>query len=529
MLEPQRESLESLSVPSRSSGVLKLEQIREWIEVYRRQNDGRFPGAHSGPIRDAEGKETGETWRAMESLFTRAARGAFARGLKGCGYTSLANFIDKSFPAEREPRLEKPDLTIDGIRSWVEAYRARNSGLLPSVRSGRIIDAEGKDTGETWVRVEYLFRSAAKGYPSRGLLGCGFSSLPDFLNKTYPAERQPKPDLTLEELRSWVDAHRREHYGRFPTADSGAILDEHGSDTGETWRGLESLFRAVGKGSPARGLSRYGFSSTKQFLDAAYPTERRGPLTLERIKGWVDAFRREHGGRFPSELSGEILDENGDRTGEQWGSISSLLRTAAKGYAARGLEGCSFGSLRRFLDAMYPALRRSSLTPAQIKEWVDIYRSKHDGQFPSELSGEVTDTEGNLTGESWGAINALFKSATKGSRSRGLLSSGFTSLAVFLDRMYPDERSARRDKAELSLDDIRAWVEAYRSSHGGRFPSTLSGAVKDRDGNDTGESWQGVNAMFRNSAQGFRGRGLHGCGYSSLSDFLNKTYPIDRA
>jgi hypothetical protein len=161
--------------------------------VYRVANKGRFPSAYSDNVLNADGNETGEKWLGIDALFRIAAEGFPARGLKDCGFTSLADFLDRTYPEERKPRakrVEKAGLTPEQIKEWVEVYRNANAGAFPSALSGNVLNADGSETGETWGVIHQLFRTAAKGFPARGLKGCGFTSLADFLDKTYPEERK---------------------------------------------------------------------------------------------------------------------------------------------------------------------------------------------------------------------------------------------------------------------------------------------------------------------------------------------------
>ena len=173
--------------------LLSVEQIKEWVDVYLVANKGKFPSVGSGTVLNADGSETGESWKAIDSLFKSAAKGYPARGLKDCGFTSLADFLDKTYPEERKARaqpVEKADLTLEPIKEWVDVYRSANAGAFPSVGSGNVLNSDGSEAGKTWSGIDALFRTAAKGSPARGLKGCGFTSLADFLDKTYPEERK---------------------------------------------------------------------------------------------------------------------------------------------------------------------------------------------------------------------------------------------------------------------------------------------------------------------------------------------------
>jgi hypothetical protein len=251
--------------------MLTVEQVCEWVDIYRAAHEGEFPTVKSGAIKDREGKDTGENWAAVNSLFWNAAKGCAARGLQHCGFGSLAEFLDKTYPTEREL---KAALSLSQIKEWVDAYREEHRGRFPARSSGTIKDCKGEDTGENWAAVNSLFWNAAKGFAARGLQHCGFRSLAEFLDKTYPAERELKAALSLLQIKEWVDAYRAAHEGEFPTMHSGAIKDREGKDAGENWRAVNSLFGNSAKGFPARGLQNCGFRSLAEFLDKTYPHER---------------------------------------------------------------------------------------------------------------------------------------------------------------------------------------------------------------------------------------------------------------
>ena len=343
-------------------------------------------------------------------------------------------------------------------------------------------------------------------------------------------------DLSVAQIREWVEVYRGANEGRFPSSLSGEILSADGSPTGETWGGLDSLFRIAQRGRPARGLQNSGFTSLSDFLDKSYPGERveKQDFSIEQIRGWVDAHRATNDGKFPSSLSGKILNADGSETGENWSGLQSLFRTAQKGSPARGLGGLSFKSLRDFLDKEYPGERKVRIEKAdlsidQIKGWVDAHRAANDGKFPSLSSGEVLNADRSPTGETWKKLDALFRTVQKGRPARGLQNSGFTSLSDFLDKSYPDEREIREKKQDPSIEQIREWVDVHRAANAGKFPSVKSGEVLNADGSPTGETWKGLDELFRKAQKGRPARGLQHSGFTSLSDFLDKTYPTERA
>ena len=115
MFEPKREEdLESLSLPARDSRLLTVERIRDWVDAYREANDRSFPAANSGAIKDRDGQDTGETWMAVDSLFNSAARGSPARGLQDSGFKSLPDFLDKTYPTERQQQASQKPTRLRG-------------------------------------------------------------------------------------------------------------------------------------------------------------------------------------------------------------------------------------------------------------------------------------------------------------------------------------------------------------------------------------------------------------------------------
>ena len=157
--------------------------------MYREANDGKFPSANSVEVLNADRSPTGERWDGLNALFQTAQRGFRARGLGGLGFRSLRDFLDKTYPGERKFRGEKQEISIDQIKVWVDVYREANDGKFPSANSVEVLNADGSPAGETWGGLDAPFRSAQKCFPSRGLQHSGFTSLSDFLDKTYPTER----------------------------------------------------------------------------------------------------------------------------------------------------------------------------------------------------------------------------------------------------------------------------------------------------------------------------------------------------
>jgi len=129
------------------------------------------------------------------------------------------------------------------------------------------------------------------------------------------------PDLAVEQILVWADAHRR-RTGDWPRAASGPIPEA----PGETWQIVESALR-----EGARGLE--GGSSLARLLQ-----QHRGlrnpknlpPLSEKQIVAWAKAHR-DRTGRRPSAQSGPILEA----PGETWERVDTALRDGSRGLPKR--------------------------------------------------------------------------------------------------------------------------------------------------------------------------------------------------
>ena len=346
MLERDKpEKFEEATVARKAKKDLYPEQILAWVEIYRKQNDGKFPSQGSGPVLDEQGQDIGDAWKAIDRAFWRGHR-----GLKDSGSNSLSEFLDRQYPSDRSC---KEDLTEEKLLRWVEIYRKQNEGKFPSQGSGSVLDEQGQGVGETWVAIDLAFR---KGL--RGLKDIGNSSLKEFLDKHFPDERTKKRDLTEEKILEWVGIYRKQNYGNFPLKYSGPVLDDQGREIGETWVAIDGCFRLG-----LRGLKASGVSSLKEFLDNKFPDDRiiKEKLTEEKVLEWVGIYRKQNDSNFPSYFSGPVLDERGEDIGENWGAINTAFMQCL-----RGLKDSKYRSLSQFLDAHFPerkATQNSSQKP----------------------------------------------------------------------------------------------------------------------------------------------------------------------
>jgi hypothetical protein len=198
-------------------------QIRQWIDEYRKEHDGKYPYRESGLIEGSDGL----TWRNVDQALKNGLRDRPER-------SSLTQFLKEKYDYDNVMRRKGFD--IDEILAWADAWRER-TGEFPNAQSGPIPEAPG----ETWAKVDGALRRSGRGLP-------GGSTLAQLLR-----ERRDKPpppgNLTLDQIRMWIMQHF-ERTRKWPARQSGPIADA----PGETWN---AVYLALNKGR--RGLPN-GFS-----------------------------------------------------------------------------------------------------------------------------------------------------------------------------------------------------------------------------------------------------------------------------
>jgi hypothetical protein len=334
----------------------------------------------SGEVLEAPG----EKWGNLD--------GALSRGRRGLpGGSTLAQLLAEKRGVRNLQTL--PDLTPDQILKWADAHHVR-TGQWPNIKSGEVPEAPG----QKWAAVSGSLHAGNRGLP-------GGSSLAKLLaEKRGVRNLKGLPDLTIEKILKWADAHHK-RTGQWPNAKSGEVI----SEPGEKWQNINAaLFKGL------RGLP--GGSSLPQLL-----AEKRGvrtsqslpDLTTERILRWADAHHRRTG-QWPNAKSGELSEA----PEEKWRNIQNALFIGF-----RGLSGGS--SLPKLLEEKRGVRNPQSLpdlTIEQILKWADAHRMR-TGQWPKVKSGEVLEAPG----EKWANIDAALSQGR-----RGL--SGGSSLAMLIQR-----------------------------------------------------------------------------------------------
>ena len=365
-------------------------------------------------------------------------------------------------------RSRRRPLTIREILEWADEHR-RITGRWP--RSGS--EPKGLPTGLTWGAIHSALGKGLRGLP-------GGSSVAQLLAE----HRGLRGPLTPERILAWADAHH-EATGLWPTRASGRVRGAEG----ETWAAIDFALLQGRRGLP-------GGSSLPRLMAGSRPVRNvhtLARLTLEQVLDWADAHHARTG-RWPRARSGRIA-EAPDVT---WNVVETALYQGLRGLPGGGMTLPQLLAGRRGAPAIQTG---RPLAVDQILAWADAHRAT-TGRWPVEDSGPVS----GAPGETW---NGISTSLAKGNRG---LPAG-SSLA----RLLAEHRGARNPKGlpRLSLDQVLAWAEAYRSANG-RWPSSSSGPVAEAPA--PGETWAKINSALVNGHRGLPGG-------KSLARVLRPTRP----
>jgi superfamily II DNA or RNA helicase len=271
---------------------LTISQILKWADAHH-QKTGVWPDQNSGEVIAAPG----EKWSGIS--------GALRRGVRGLpGASSVAQLLAEKRGARNIRAL--PSLNIEQILHWADAHHQK-IGVWPDSNSGEVIGAPG----EKWASIQ---NGLIRG--ERTL--AGGSSLAKLLaEKRGVRNKQALPDLTIEQILKWADAHRQKT-DVWPKVLSGNVVGA----PGEKWVSIQAAL-ALGQRSLPGG------SSLAQLL-----AEKRGvrnrmalpDLTIEQILKWAKAHRRKTG-EWPNQKSGEVLSA----PEEKWANIQAALARGSRG------------------------------------------------------------------------------------------------------------------------------------------------------------------------------------------------------
>ncbi len=288
--------------------------------------------------------------------------------------------------------------------------------------------------------------------------------------KAERKERGDPPDLSVDQVLAWADAH----FGRagvWPDWHSGPIEEARG----ETWFTVAAAL-ALGR----RGLS--GGQSLRDFIDEKRcGIKRVVPEFSERqILAWALAWQSRLG-RRPRKNSGEIPDSGG----LTWSNVNDALK---KGNCV--LEGDS--SLARFLRSKRAELRGPAVTEKQILFWADAY-CKRMGSYPNAQSGPIPEAPG----ENWRLLDCALEDGTRS------LPGGSSLRQLLVAARRPEARRRPMKRRRLALGEVLEWAEAHRKRTG-RWPTDESGQIPET----ASETWRAVHCAVRRGGARPAGRDI---------------------
>jgi hypothetical protein len=182
--------------------------ILAWADEHHRKT-GEWPEILSGAIPGTRG----EVWRNVDMALRDGTRGL-------PGQSSLADLLERGRGVRN--RLNVPDLSLTLILAWADRYHDETE-TWPKHDSGSISWAPG----ETWDAVDSALRVGIRG------LKPGSSLARLLAQKRGVRNKADLPRLTPRKILAWARTHR-ERIGRWPTAQSGPVLEA----PGETWGGI---------------------------------------------------------------------------------------------------------------------------------------------------------------------------------------------------------------------------------------------------------------------------------------------------
>jgi hypothetical protein len=127
-------------------GRLTFRRILTWADDHHART-GNWPHCGSGAVLAAPG----ENWKAIDTALRMGCRG-LADG------SSLARLLTLRRGVRNRAAL--PRLSVEGIRCWAAAHRAR-TGRWPTGETGPVVDAPG----ETWKGIEMAMFKGRRGLP----------------------------------------------------------------------------------------------------------------------------------------------------------------------------------------------------------------------------------------------------------------------------------------------------------------------------------------------------------------------------
>lgn len=373
------------------------------------------------------------------------------------------------------PSYPRPRLTIGKILKWAKAHYDR-TGVWPSSGAGPVYG----EPGEKWINIHFALRNGSRGLPRGSSLS---AILRPYLKTDY---RLRRPQLTVEKILAWCDAHRK-RTGQWPTHESGRVI---GAD-GETWDGIRMALKGGRRGVPPSG-------SLAVFLakHRGTPYDRRNVrgrnLTLKQIAEWAIAHHQATG-RWPTIHTGRVLGTSD----ETWSALAQAMHHGFRGLKRRQ----SFPKLLDKLAGKHRNLRAPRLTRRQILAWADAHY-RRTGAWPNTKTGAVD----GVPGETWEKMDVALKHGLRGLRRKPKIAHQPASARnrESLLKLLHRYRNAPRFvwlKSKLTEEKILEWADEHHARTG-QWPKAGSGIVAAAPEN----RWVVIDNALKTGCRGLPGK-----------------------
>ena len=243
-------------------------------------------------------------------------------------------------------------------------------------------------------------------------------------------------------------------------------------------------------------------NTLKRFTEGSIeskPFQQVAPrITDKYLREIVDVYRAMHPGENPTQSSGDIYVRDGNGgyvpNGDNFTAVNLSMRRGGRGWP----EDSPIKSLPKWLDEN--GYRDNQITDDYLREIVEVYREMHQGENPTESSGDIYVRDGKggyvTNGDTFAGVRSSMRRGGRGWPE----DSPIKSLPKWLDE------NGYRDN-QITDDYLREIVEVYREMHQGKNPTAESDAIYVRNGKGgyvtNGDTFAGVDSAIRNKGRGW--------------------------
>ena len=466
------------------------ERVKEAMVAYQRVH-GRLPKCHTpGEVPGLPG----ETWSRIDGALCGNRRGVDKWPVS---YRSIADFQAKVFGTRNIMDLD--DLDAEKVEDAMAAYRDAHGGGLPEY------DTPGEVSGlpgEKWLGIDYALRRRKRGtdkWPTR------YDSLADFKAKVFGTRNKKNLDaLEHEEVKDAMAAFRDAHGGDLPTSQTPGEVP---GLPGETWLGIESALKVVGRGVDKWPVRYKSLADFKAKVFGAKNIMDMDDLDHEKVKKAISAYRDAHFGDLPKrETAGEVPG----LSGETWSGINSALQREKRGTDTWPTRYASLADLHAKVFGAKNHMGLVDLDHEKVKDAMAAFRDAHGGALPKS---ETPDEVMGLPGETWSGINSALQ---RGGRGTDKWPVSCTSLADFKKKVFGARN--KRDLDDLDHENVKKAMSAYRDAHAGELPRRKTpGEVPGL----SGETWSEIDSALATNRRGVDKWPVR---YKSIADFNERVF-----